>query len=201
MLTEACDNNVIRKHMRQCRNALSSNQQAEHAQLVCAHYLDAFASSSIVHLGLSLSFDGEVSLLPLAEVLWLQGVYCYLPVIQADQSLMFAPWYADTRFKKNRFNIPEPIVEVSVDASVLDAVLLPLVAVDHRGNRLGMGGGYYDRTFANVRTRPTLIGVAHHCQFIEELQTEPWDVPLDALITEQGVRYWQSVTGEKHVAI
>jgi len=201
MLTELCDNKLIRKYIRQCRNDLSSAQQAEHAQLVCAHYLDAFASSSIRHLGLSLSFDGEVSLLPLAEALWSKGVDCYLPVIQADQSLLFSPWHAYTQFQKNRFNIPEPVSDRVVGADTLDAVLLPLVAVDQAGNRLGMGGGYYDRTFADQQTRPILIGVAHHCQFIDLLQPAPWDVPLDALITEQGVQYWSKKQGDSCVAV
>src|SRR5690606_40461575 len=65
---------------------------------------------------------------------------------------------------------------------------LPLVAFDARGNRLGMGGGFYDRTFARApraRTlRPRLVGLAHHFQQVASLPAEPWDIPLDAIATD-----------------
>ena len=71
----------------------------------------------------------------------------------------------------------------------LDLILLPLVGFDLKGNRLGMGGGYYDRTLSYLRHRrfwikPRLVGVAHECQKVDSLIARPWDIPLDAVVTE-----------------
>ena len=93
--------------------------------------------------------------------------------------------------RRNRFGIPEPIIdETAVNPRSLDAVLVPLVACDDQGNRLGMGGGFYDRAFAFKRqphppSRPKLIGLAHSFQLLESLPSEYWDVPLDVIITPE----------------
>ena len=96
------------------------------------------------------------------------------------------------RWQKNRFGIREPVDQKQhqVPAWRLSLVLMPLVGFDPQGNRLGMGGGFYDRTFA-YRTRrktwpgPTLLGVAHHCQKVSALPVASWDIPLDAIITDE----------------
>ena len=69
---------------------------------------------------------------------------------------------------------------------------MPLVGFDHQGYRLGMGGGYYDATLAYMRHRrswrkPRLVGIAYECQRVEKLPHDPWDMPLDAVVTEDGV--------------
>src|SRR5687767_13746260 len=95
--------------------------------------------------------------------------------------------------RRNRFGIPEPTGRRCAPQQ-LDLVLLPLVAFDRRGARLGMGGGFYDRTFAFLRVagrrKPRLVGLAHHFQEVAQLPREPWDVPLAAIVTERG---WVSV--------
>jgi 5-formyltetrahydrofolate cyclo-ligase len=91
----------------------------------------------------------------------------------------------------NRFGIPEPQLPAAQQwqPEALDAVLVPLLAFDRHGNRLGSGAGYYDRSFAFLGTRrprpaPLLIGVAYAMQEVERLAIEPWDVPLDYIATE-----------------
>jgi 5-formyltetrahydrofolate cyclo-ligase len=112
-----------------------------------------------------------------------QRVACYLP------------YQRTTRLVDNHFGIPEP--EANTDQrcppSRLHTVLMPLVAFDSHGNRLGMGGGYYDQTFAfkkrpRVSTKPRLIGVAHEFQRVAELPNNDWDVPLDGILTERVLR-------------
>ncbi len=132
--------------------------------------------------------DGELSLhVLLAGVLG--DRYC-LPCIQPDRSLRFAPWWVGEPLQPNRFGIPEPADVEPLAPEQLDVVLLPLVGFDRRGNRLGSGAGFYDRSFAFLReqqrpTRPLLVGVAYAFQEVDALPVEPWDVPLDYVATGQ----------------
>ena len=132
-----------------------------------------------------------MDLAPVIEFLRSIGREVLLPALHGD-GLWFLPYCEDTPMKSNRFGIPEPFLppRARCPARELDIVLVPLVAVDSAGNRLGMGGGYYDRTFAYLRARsvwrrPLLIGVAYEFQRVARLPARAWDIPLDALATEK----------------
>ena len=101
------------------------------------------------------------------------------------------PWQRSTPMAPNRFGIPEPDLPAASRCPVLalDLVLVPLVAFDEAGNRLGMGGGFYDRTFRYLRhrtcwRRPHLVGIAYDAQRVPAIDARRWDVPLDAVVTE-----------------
>lgn len=86
-------------------------------------------------------------------------------------------------------------------ARELDLLIMPLVAMDARGNRLGMGGGYYDRTlanFANGALQPVLVGVGYQFQLVEKIETQPWDVPLDWIATDAGLQAAAVHSGREH---
>lgn len=115
----------------------------------------------------------------------------FLPVVSnnEEQGLSFAQITFETQYKNNKFAIPEPIFHPDELASAesLDLVLMPLLGFDIQGNRLGMGGGFYDRSFSFKKLKPEkpiLIGFAFDFQEIEEIQTEPWDIGLDVIATE-----------------
>jgi 5-formyltetrahydrofolate cyclo-ligase len=117
-------------------------------------------------------------------------VWC-LPLVQDDGSLRFAPWRAGDPMQPNRYGIPEPVLEPAstLAPDQLQWALLPLLGFDRGGGRLGMGGGYYDRAFAFRRgsaAPPRLVGVGYAFQELPALDAEPWDVPLDAVVTEHG---------------
>ena len=102
--------------------------------------------------------------------------------------MVFSPYYDGVELTANRFGIPEPDPKFNkkISAKYLQAVGLPLVAFDHKGNRLGMGGGFYDRTFEFCRSagnKPKLFGLAHSCQETKELPTESWDIQLFGIIS------------------
>lgn len=147
-------------------------------------------------IGVYLANDGELDVALLVRRAWSMGKACYLPVLRdrPDVTLHYAPYRPDTRMLPNRFGIGEPDVPRRLLLSVrnLDLLLMPLVAFDAQGNRLGMGGGYFDRTLAYHRRhthwrRPRLLGVAFAFQQVASLSCEPWDVPLDGVVTERGV--------------
>lgn len=138
--------------------------------------------------------DGEVDLRPLAY-LTQPTQALYLPVLAQGSRLRFAPWQIGHPLRPNRFRIPEPRHHVTdlLHAGALDLILMPLVGFDDAGNRLGMGGGFYDRTLAFRLARrrwrkPLLLGVAFSLQRCPPLPVERWDVPLDGIVTEDGVR-------------
>ena len=121
-------------------------------------------------------------------------VWC-LPVVQADGGLMFGPWRQGDPLVSNRYGIPEPDLAAGslIAPQDLSLVLLPLLGVDRSGHRLGMGGGYYDRAFAfrhDRRPPPFLVGIAYACQAVPALPSDAWDVALDALATEHGLRHF-----------
>jgi len=116
-------------------------------------------------------------------------------VLQEDKSLWFIRYVKNDALKQNQFAIFEPVDHSNkLSADELDMVLAPLVAFDSSGQRLGTGGGYYDRTFCNLdvtNKKPLMIGLAYQAQEAESIPHEPWDIKLDGVITEQGFTGFQ----------
>ncbi len=112
---------------------------------------------------------------------------------KTKNTLLFASVTVQTRYADNRYGIKEPLVKSAdiIGAERLDLVLMPLVAFDESGNRIGMGGGFYDRTFAFKQSRsekkPYLIGIAHEIQKVDAIAAEHWDVPLTMVVTDKQV--------------
>ncbi len=132
---------------------------------------------------------GEISCAVIMRDCWVRGRAFYLPVL-ASSGMRFARCTPETILRENRYGILEPVAanRELVAPSHLDLVLTPLVACDQRGTRLGMGGGFYDRTFSFLKARknwrnPKLVGLAHDFQFVSSLPRRSWDIPLDAIIT------------------
>ncbi len=138
-------------------------------------------------IGGYLATDGELDVAPALALARRMGKETSLPVLRGP-SLGFAVHAPGAALALNRYAIAEPAGTPPRRARSLDVVLVPLVGFDARGNRLGMGGGFYDRTFAYLRARrrwlrPHLIGIAHPEQRVERLAAQPWDVPLTAVVT------------------
>lgn len=143
-----------------------------------------------------LSFDGELDTSPLIQQLWQQGKRVYLPVLHpfCAGHLLFLRYAPDTELVRNHLKIMEPRLDVRqvLPLPQLDILLTPLVAFDHQGQRLGMGGGFYDRTLQyrkQMSRGPYPIGLAHDCQQVDALPVESWDIPLPEIITPS--RHWQ----------
>ena len=148
------------------------------------------------HLAGYLAIDGELDPAPLLERARAMGKRVYLPVLAGNPAahLLFAPYHLDMAMQANRFGILEPDVPAAdlLLPQHLDLVLTPLVAFDLHGTRLGMGGGFYDRTFAFRHNpahlpRPLLLGLAYELQKVAELPRQSWDIPLDGIVTEQAL--------------
>ena len=179
--------------MRQKRRALSRIQQRRAAQALCRQ----LSLNPLYRRAKDIAFyfcnDGEIDPAPLLRHALRQQKRCYLPVLAPGNKLWFARYRRGQALRKNGFGIPEPRPpQQRINPMALYLVLMPLVAFDKHGGRLGMGGGFYDRSFAWAKRwpqmpQPTLVGLAHSFQEVERLNTEPWDIPLAGVATDKGV--------------
>lgn len=178
------DRQTLRKSLRQLRNQLSDTEQQQAAEALQQQFSHALAPTLPVwaNVALYLTNDGEISPSAVCEWCWDNQINTYLPVLDG-KSLVFARYHQHSEWQKNSFGILEPIDPSPAAGADMDIVLMPLVGFDAQGGRLGMGGGFYDRTFENKSERTHLIGLAHDCQEVEHLPIESWDVPLSAILT------------------
>jgi len=143
-------------------------------------------------VALFLSFDGELDTQPLIDELWRTGKKVYLPVLHpfSPGNLLFLHYHPHSELVVNRLKITEPKLDVRdvLPLEQLDVLVTPLVAFDKSGQRLGMGGGFYDRTLQNWQQHGLQpVGYAHDCQGVEKLPVEKWDIPL-AVVKKAGWR-------------
>jgi len=209
MTTPTTSPKTLRKQLRMLRRQLTPEQQALHALQALTYLQDFLENHSNqatqnqlprpLKVALFLSQDGELKTQSAIDYLW----HCtehrvFLPALETkpDLHMAFVEYQETTLMINNQFGIPEPQAPLDkhLTGQQMDIVLMPLVGFDLQGNRMGMGGGYYDRSFAFKRlpqdsaNPPLLIGWAHSCQQTSQLANEPWDVPLDGIITEQGFK-------------
>ncbi|MDR7122898.1 5-formyltetrahydrofolate cyclo-ligase [Rheinheimera soli] len=180
----------LRQHIRNLRRSLSAEQQQQASFDLVQQLLPRPEVQHAQHIALYLSNDGELDTTPLINSLWQLGKTLYLPLLHpvVPGYLVFQLYSPDSQLKPNQFGIGEPELNCSLLCPVdqLDLIFAPLVAFDSEGQRLGMGGGFYDRTLSQLdsaATKPKLIGLAHDCQQVESVPVEAWDIPLPAICT------------------
>lgn len=195
--------NPPRRHFTRQRRQLSDGERRQYAQSASLH-LSKLQQRLPVNSRIGLYYDGFGELPTQLLLDWCQrlGYFPYLPVVGSlgndDKRLRFVPIY-----QSKLLNIPTRIHSLGMKqnhhrrllwARELDVIICPLVAVDLNGNRMGMGGGFYDTTLGkNYRSgakKPLKIGWCYDFQVVEQLERQPWDVPLDGLITPSGIRWF-----------
>lgn len=131
---------------------------------------------------------------PLIEAIWQAKKHCYLPILSAtdEKRLHFSRYRYGDPLHPNPYSILEPVHLVGeIAPDRLDLVIVPLIAFDRHGHRLGTGGGYYDKTFsflvAHPSPQPHMIGLGFAVQEAEALPHDPWDILLQAVVTEEEV--------------
>jgi len=187
----------IRSAIRLQRQSLSARDNRLHGLSVSRHLASLPLFRKAKRVAAYLSVNGELDTRPLIEHLLRTRKRLYLPVLHPFRHgrLLFCHWDGKRALVRNRYGIREPrCTSRTLAPSVrrLDVVIVPLVAFDTSLNRIGMGGGYYDRTFGYARSscrwkRPVLVGVAHRFQQVEKIEASAWDVRLDVVITEEGI--------------
>ncbi|UYK97359.1 5-formyltetrahydrofolate cyclo-ligase [Pantoea stewartii] len=186
----------IRQHVRDLRRALTPEQQHTAAEQLAEHAINFAPVSDAQNVALFLSVDGEINTRPLIAKLWQQNKRVYLPVLHPFSAghLLFLRYTPETPLSPNKLRIPEPPLDIRhmVTLDELDVMMVPLVAFDRSGQRLGMGGGFYDRTLQNWKQHAFLpVGIAHDCQLVDSLPVAAWDIPLPAVLTPSTLWLWE----------
>lgn len=186
----------LRRRMLGARGNLADPERRRLDRQLRAHLLRFISERECIHIAGFVAHAGEPDPMPVLEVLHHAGCRVYLPVIAHDgKSMAFHRWHPEQDMQPNRFGIPEPPPHDGCPPEKLDVVCAPLVAFTPAGIRLGMGMGFYDRTFEFLgdpdNTSPLLIGVAYGFQEVDELPAESWDVPLAGVVTEEGARMFR----------
>ena len=185
----------LRRRLRKARRALSASQQRAAARGLYRQLPQHPLFRRARHISLYLPMDGEIDPRLLLRAAQRRGKATYLPVLSAwpRTKMVFQRVRPGEKFKPNRFRIPEPRINPARQRKIwaLDLILMPLVGFDDEGGRLGMGGGFYDRSLAYRARRkawqkPVLLGLAHECQKVERLAQASWDVPLDGTVSDKG---------------
>ena len=185
----------MRDQICQARIALDQTSKTNAANQLCRIITGLPVFQQAQHIAMYWPYNAEINPLPILEAAIAQHKFCYLPVLHPDanDSLLFMPYHSNTTLKLNKFGIPEPDhdYQQAIALSKLAIILLPLVAFDGHGHRLGMGGGYYDATLAYVNElpqRPLCVGLGYAMQEVAAIPQDHWDFRLDAVATEQGYR-------------
>lgn len=178
--------------LRARRRALSRQQQLHCADQILARLRAQCFFIQAQRVGLYLTNDGEVDTRLIINLCLQSGKQCFLPAIHPTMNrLHFVAYGRHTALSVNKYGILEPKLRSTkrVPTWSLDLIFMPLVGFDRTGNRLGMGGGYYDRTLAFVnekkRPSPRLVGLAHSCQEVASIPSRSWDVAVEKVITDR----------------
>lgn len=184
----------LRRLLRKARRSLNPAEQRRAAQGLYRQLAQNPLFRRARHVSLYLPMDGEIDPRLLLREAQRRGKATYLPVLSPwpRTRMVFQRVRAGDKFRPNRFRIPEPRVNPGQQRKIwaLDLILMPLVGFDDQGGRLGMGGGFYDRSLAyqarrKVWQKPVLLGLAHECQKVGKLTVASWDVPLQGTVTDK----------------
>jgi len=191
----------LRIELKQRRDDHSETECQQQSLHICEHIRGNKLFINRRRLALYYSVGNEVNLEHLFHYAWALNKTIFLPVLSQfpKRHLWWIHFKENTPMYLNRYQIPEPVHSAHARRTKLrslDVVFMPLVGFDEKGNRLGMGGGFYDRSLSRCFRasttwhRPVRVGVAYSWQQADEIPTEPWDIPLDAIITEQGITWF-----------
>lgn len=190
----------IRRDMRCKRRSIPDHQQRQFAQQIATHLTtllpDLHQGCTPAKVALFLSMDGEIHTDVAIQTLWERQSEVYLPRIHPfnPHQLLFLRYRPNTQLTTSKLGMQEPQLNCSEICPIksLDIILTPLVAFDEHGNRLGMGGGFYDRSLAGLQAdnpqHPRVIGLALDCQKLPIIPTEPWDLQLTHILTPTGLK-------------
>ena len=198
-------NNTLRQTLRARRRALTVTAQHQASMNLVERCTRTTMWQTSHTISAYIAFDGEIDPQPLIHAAWQANKQVVLPVLDPKRKgeLLFMHYTPTTQMTTNRFGIAEPVFTPQNTSAIssVDILFIPLVGFDEAGNRMGMGGGFYDRTLAKIQhfstpdksrspdttSRPWFIGVAHACQAVTQLTQASWDIPMDYIITDKNI--------------
>ena len=192
-MSAATEKAALRRQLRDRRRALGRVERRRAARALARQFLRHRELRRARRVALYLAAGSELDTGPLRRLLARRGVHLYAPRIARDRRLRFVPLHKTER-RRHALGMTQPSPGPACPLRRLDLILLPLLGYDDQGQRIGQGGGYYDRSLAGLRGagRPLRIGLAYRCQRVPRLPVEPHDHPLHAVLTERGLRRFRT---------
>lgn len=184
---------TLRNYFNLIRSRLSVSERQAAAAQAAMHFAQSLIFRQSQHIACYFPIQSEINTEAIIHEIWKNKKDCYLPVLSKldSKQLTFHAYRVGDNLVCNQYDIPEPILSPQINPEELDLVILPLVAFDKNGYRLGTGGGYYDYTFAflqhQIDQKPFLMGVAYAVQESTILPADSWDIRLNAILTEKGM--------------
>ncbi len=178
----------IRQVLRQRKDLMSPESRLEKSERILCHLIHQIRDGETVMV--YTSKEKEVNTVNLITYLLERGNPVIVPIIvKEDVSLRLSYLKDQSTLVPSTFGVPEPIGnEIPASGDDVDTIILPMLGFDRTGRRIGYGAGYYDRFLAkNNKVRK--IGIAFSCQETETLPVDEYDIPMDCIITENGIVY------------
>ena len=173
------------------RRSMSAIERAHASRRITDRLFRAHEFTSADSIACFLPMEDEVDMHPVFARAWRAKKRIFAPVIDTHDEMKFTVLQPETTIVRNRFGLWEPESDFEIEPEKLDVVVTPVVAFDNSCNRIGMGGGHFDRTFAFLGSkrnwiRPKLIGLAFDCQKVEKISPKPWDIRLYQVFSHSG---------------
>lgn len=198
---EIQDKVALRRELRAKRKAIGISQRQKASSAILTLALRQHLLAKGRRIGIYVPANSEIDVKPLLDRAMAMGAHCYLPIVprRGRKRMWFSRLGKHSAWQLNRYGIPEyrhPLA-IQVRAQRLDLLFIPILGFDTRGFRLGMGGGYYDASLAYLKRfqrwrRPWIVGVAFATQEVPRIPSDPWDIPLDAVLTEKEYRHFRT---------
>jgi 5-formyltetrahydrofolate cyclo-ligase len=181
---------TLRRNALQARREMSDDARATASQIICRSVCDSREFYSSKSIACYLPMPDEVDTREIIERAWCANKRVFVPILRSSMEMLFCRIDPESELEKNFFGLWEPTRGVLIEPRQLYLVVTPTVAFDSERNRIGMGGGYYDRCFSFLRhrknwIRPKLVGVAFQCQEVEKITPNPWDIRLYRAISDK----------------
>ena len=184
----------LRARCRELRRQLGDQERRAAEQRLQQLLFEFLADRSAGTIGLYLPTDGEVDIAATAPALRSSGWTTTLPIVADDTSMHFARWAGDDELVDNRYGIAEPSRGGAVAIDEHSIIVVPAVAVDARGHRLGFGAGFYDRALSGRRAEVITLCPVHDVQVVDDVRPEAHDVSVDVIVTSGGIRWISDAT-------
>ncbi len=168
-----------------CREAVTNDDRRHWSMVITSSLVQGFPILWKSTVGFYWPYRGEYDPRPAMSVIHERGATLALPEVDNKNKLLcFRRWWKEAPMKTGAYNIP---IADNTELVMVNAIIVPMLGFDKRGYRLGYGGGYYDRTIAEINPRPLIIGVAFEILRLDNIHPRPHDIAVDFIVTEAGI--------------
>lgn len=180
---------LLRKELIDRRSKVAPKHRATASEVITDRIINKFDLNAFKSVHTYLSKDNEISTVVLLNRIWKHypKVRTYVPVITKQNYLEHYEVTVESKFIIDKYGIRNPVNGLEKENTEFDIIFFPVVAFDNIGNRIGMGGGYYDRFLSSLSDKSIKVGLAYDFQKVEVIKPEGHDIRLDYCVTEEGI--------------